>query len=106
MFWLTHDTVRIYNAHFESIHFSHEDVLFAEKVTSAQAENDEKFKDKSLRILRLMKKAFQKRAVQAEIVAQSYQDISLSCDFMHRSERHTYFVCLSSSKKRFDRYFY
>jgi endonuclease/exonuclease/phosphatase family metal-dependent hydrolase len=64
------DTLRIYNAHFESIHFSRKDIEFAEKITAAKTEKEEQLKDKSLRILRLMKKAFQKRAVQADIVAE------------------------------------
>jgi len=63
------DTLRIYNAHFESIHFSHADMLFAEKITAAKAEKNEQLKDKSQRIMRLMKTAFQKRAVQADLVA-------------------------------------
>lgn len=63
------DTLRIYNAHFESVHFNYSDYEFAEKITSIENEDTDQFKDKSLRILRLMKRAFQKRAVQAEIVA-------------------------------------
>jgi len=63
------DTFRIYNAHFESIHFNHQDMEFAENITAAKAKNDEKLKEKSKRILRLMKIAFQKRADQADIVA-------------------------------------
>jgi endonuclease/exonuclease/phosphatase family metal-dependent hydrolase len=64
------DTLRIYNAHFESIHFSHKDIQFAEKITAAKADKNEQLKDKSLRIMRLMKIAFQKRAVQADLVAE------------------------------------
>jgi endonuclease/exonuclease/phosphatase family metal-dependent hydrolase len=63
------DTLRIYNAHFESIHFNYQDMEFAENITAAKAKKDEKLKEKSLRILRLMKIAFQKRAAQADIVA-------------------------------------
>lgn len=63
------DTLRIYNAHFESIHFSHADMLFAEKITAANTKKEEQLKDKSERIMRLMKTAFQKRAVQVDLVA-------------------------------------
>jgi endonuclease/exonuclease/phosphatase family metal-dependent hydrolase len=63
------DTLRVYNAHFESIHFNHQDMEFAENITAAKTEKDEKLKEKSERILLLMKIAFQKRAVQADIVA-------------------------------------
>jgi endonuclease/exonuclease/phosphatase family metal-dependent hydrolase len=64
------DTIRIYNAHFESIHFNHKDMEFAENITAAKTEKEEKLKEKSKRILGLMKIAFQKRAVQADIVAE------------------------------------
>ncbi len=64
------DTVRIYNAHFESIHFSHEDLMFAEQMTSVKPETNEKLKGKTLRIFNLLKSAFQKRAVQADLVAE------------------------------------
>jgi endonuclease/exonuclease/phosphatase family metal-dependent hydrolase len=63
------DTLRIYNAHFESIHFSAQDLEFAEKMTNAKAEKEEQVKEKSKRIMRMMKNAFQKRAVQADLVA-------------------------------------
>lgn len=63
------DTLRIYNAHFESIHFNHQDMEFAEHITAAKTEKEEKVKEKSKRILSLMKKAFQKRAVQVDLVA-------------------------------------
>jgi endonuclease/exonuclease/phosphatase family metal-dependent hydrolase len=63
------DTLRIYNAHFESIHFSHADMQFAEKITAVKTEKEAQLKDKSERIMRLMKIAFQKRAVQVDLVA-------------------------------------
>ena len=63
------DTMRVYNAHFESLHFNYADFEFAEKITSAQTEDEADLKDKSMRLLRLMKRAFVKRALQAEMVA-------------------------------------
>jgi endonuclease/exonuclease/phosphatase family metal-dependent hydrolase len=42
---------------------------FAEKMTNAKAEKEEQVKEKSKRIMRMMKNAFQKRAVQADLVA-------------------------------------
>ena len=64
------DTIRIYNAHFQSIHLGNADIEFADNLASGNTKtDDEELKNKSLRILRFMKRAFVKRAVQAEIVA-------------------------------------
>ncbi|MEI6124414.1 MAG: endonuclease/exonuclease/phosphatase family protein [Bacteroidota bacterium] len=63
------DTLRVYNAHFESIHFNYSDYEFTEKLMLTPANNEPDLKNKSMRILRLMKRAFLKRAMQVDIVA-------------------------------------
>jgi endonuclease/exonuclease/phosphatase family metal-dependent hydrolase len=64
------DTLRVYNAHFQSLHLSNNDIEFADKIASGTTEgNNDEIKDKSMHILRFMKRAFIKRAAQVEIVA-------------------------------------
>jgi endonuclease/exonuclease/phosphatase family metal-dependent hydrolase len=65
------DTVRIYNGHFESIHFSQADIRFAGELSTTKLEKDEQLRDKSRRIVSLMKSGFQKRAIQVDVVAES-----------------------------------
>lgn len=62
------DTVRIYNAHFESIHFSKKDYEYASDF-AGQSDMD-KQKKSSRRILSLLRAAFSDRASQAEKVAE------------------------------------
>lgn len=62
------DTIRIYNAHFESIHFSLKDYKFAEEVMDGKSNDNEDLKGKSTRIIRTLKRAFVKRAVQIDLV--------------------------------------
>lgn len=61
------DTVRIYNAHFESIHFSYADYQYAEDL--ATSKDVDQHKGASRRIFSLLKAAFIDRASQAELVA-------------------------------------
>jgi endonuclease/exonuclease/phosphatase family metal-dependent hydrolase len=61
------DTVRIYNAHFESIHFDKKDYEYASEVTSLT--DLDQHKGGSKRILSLLKAAFVDRASQVEKVA-------------------------------------
>ncbi|HPS26481.1 MAG TPA: endonuclease/exonuclease/phosphatase family protein [Bacteroidales bacterium] len=64
------DTVRIYNAHLQSLHLGNSDIEFADNLASGNANADEKdLKNKSLRILRYLKRGFVKRSVQAELLA-------------------------------------
>lgn len=65
------DTVRIYNAHLESIRLGPEDYKFAEKVSKIDKINaDEKMQLHSKRILNRMKRAFIKRGPQADNIAE------------------------------------
>ncbi len=75
------DTIRIYNAHFESIHFNYADYEFAENIASTQPKNEEDLKNKSMRILRLMKIGYEKRAIQADIVAKHVEKSPYSVIF-------------------------
>lgn len=61
------DTVRIYNMHLQSISFSKADYKFIEDVNSDLDAQDEMLHSKS--ILRRLKRAFIKRAAQAEAIA-------------------------------------
>lgn len=63
------DVVRVYNAHFESLHFSADDYRTAENID--KIENLDKNRNKYLRILRIMKRAYINRADQVDIVAES-----------------------------------
>ncbi|MDD5570788.1 MAG: endonuclease/exonuclease/phosphatase family protein [Bacteroidales bacterium] len=67
------DTIRVYNVHFESVRLSPEDYQFAEEIKKNLKEN-EKFGDNSKRIIRRLKTAYQKRASQSELVAESIMD--------------------------------
>ncbi|MBN8701656.1 MAG: endonuclease/exonuclease/phosphatase family protein [Bacteroidetes bacterium] len=61
------DTIRIYNMHLQSIHFSNSDYKFVESImTDKEAEEEV---EKSKKILSRLKSAFKKRALQAEAVA-------------------------------------
>jgi len=60
------DTVRIYNMHLQSIHFSNADYKFIKDLQGESDAKDEVENSKS--ILRRLKRAFIKRSVQAEIV--------------------------------------
>ncbi len=64
------DTVRIYNAHLQSLHLGNSDIEFADNLASGNTNSEEKdLKNKSLRILRYLKRGFVKRSVQAELLA-------------------------------------
>ncbi|MGZ3920826.1 MAG: endonuclease/exonuclease/phosphatase family protein, partial [Bacteroidia bacterium] len=61
------DTVRVYNIHLQSISFSKQDNKFLEEVVSDKDAEDEM--EKSKNILRRLKRAFVKRARQAEMIS-------------------------------------
>lgn len=65
------DTIRVYNLHFESIGLSEEDHMFVENMINiAQGSNEEKtFGEHGRRIIGRLRRAFIRRASQAEIVA-------------------------------------
>lgn len=64
--------VRIYNMHLQSIKFGEEDYEFADRVRDSpvkEVESDKEFKKESKQIIKRLRKAFIKRAAQAELVA-------------------------------------
>ncbi len=64
------DTVRIYNAHFQSLHLGTSDIEFADNLASGNTGNEDmEIKNATLRILRYLKRAFIKRSVQVNLVA-------------------------------------
>jgi endonuclease/exonuclease/phosphatase family metal-dependent hydrolase len=60
------DTVRIYNAHFESIHFSQKDYEYTKNVTDLKPGDNTKYRSK--RIIGLLRLAFVDRASQVRLV--------------------------------------
>lgn len=66
------DIVRVYNVHFESLHFSADDYRTAESIDKIK--DLDKNKNKYLRILRIMKRAYINRADQVDIIAESIRN--------------------------------
>jgi endonuclease/exonuclease/phosphatase family metal-dependent hydrolase len=62
------DTVRVYNVHFQSIHFGAEDYLFAQQAASNTEMSNEKWKEHSIRILKKIKAGFAKRSAQVDTI--------------------------------------
>jgi len=62
------DTMRIYNIHMASIHFSPEDYNFYHEITNQNTENQD-IKTGSLKILGKLNNAFKKRGIQADEIA-------------------------------------
>jgi endonuclease/exonuclease/phosphatase family metal-dependent hydrolase len=62
------DTVRIYNVHFQSIHFGAEDYLFAQQAASNSDMSNDKWKEHSVRILKKIKTGFAKRSTQVDTI--------------------------------------
>ncbi|MDR0368419.1 MAG: endonuclease/exonuclease/phosphatase family protein [Bacteroidales bacterium] len=67
---IENDTVRVYNIHFQSIHFGAEDYLFARQATSNAEMSNSKWKQNSMRILRKIKSGFAKRTEQVNAVVE------------------------------------
>jgi endonuclease/exonuclease/phosphatase family metal-dependent hydrolase len=65
---MNNDTVRIYNVHFQSIHFGAEDYLFAQQATSNTDLSNGEWKEKSVRILKKIKTGFANRSVQVDTI--------------------------------------
>ena len=63
------DTVRIYNIHFQSIHFGAEDYLFAQQAVSNTDISNDEWKKNGMRILRKIKSSFAKRTSQVDTIA-------------------------------------
>lgn len=65
---IKNDTVRIYNMHLQSIRFSKADYKFIDQIKNDTSDTKDEM-EKSKNILRRLKKAFIKRAVQADAIA-------------------------------------
>lgn len=64
--------IRVYNVHLQSVRFAEEDFEFAGRIRESpysEIEKDENFKKESKQIIRRLRKAFIKRAAQAELVS-------------------------------------
>ena len=87
------DTIRVYNIHFQSIHFKKEDYAFIDSLKSENEKPKQNVKN-SRRILSRLKKAFIKRAVQVDTVAshisQSPYPVVVSGDFNDSPVSYTY----------------
>ncbi len=80
------DTIRVYNVHFESIGLSPEDYLFVENITNVEQIADRNaLRTGGLQILKRLKRAFQQRAMQVNLVAEHMENspypIILAGDF-------------------------
>lgn len=63
------DTIRVYNAHFQSIHFGKEDYLFLEKIDDPNTDSETQWLGIK-KILKKMRAAFTRRSEQADKVAE------------------------------------
>jgi len=68
------DTIRVYNVHFQSIHFGAEDYLFAQQATSNTDISNEEWKENGIRILRKIRSGFKKRASQVDTVVKHIEN--------------------------------
>jgi endonuclease/exonuclease/phosphatase family metal-dependent hydrolase len=97
------DTVRIYNMHLQSISFSEKDYKFIGDLQDEDDAKDELENSKS--ILRRLKRAFVKRAVQAELVEASISEcpykIILCGDFNDTPASYSYNVISKELKDAF-----
>ncbi len=66
------DTVRVYNMHLQSIRFSKADYKFIDQVKNDTTDTQDEM-EKSKNILRRLKRAFVKRAIQADAIASHIQ---------------------------------
>ncbi len=88
------DTVRVFNTHLESIHFGWSDYKFIQNLNNDEIEQDE-IKG-SLTILRRLKKAFVKRAVQVDVlhdsISASPHPVIVCGDFNDTPSSYTYSI--------------
>lgn len=68
------DTIRVYNIHFQSIHFGAEDYLFARQAASNTDISNEEWKKNGMRILRKIKSGFVKRKSQVDTMVKHIED--------------------------------
>ena len=87
------DTVRIYNMHLQSISFTKDDYRFIEELNDDTTDTQNEI-ERSKNILRRLKRAFVKRATQAEIIAEHINicpyPIILCGDFNDTPASYTY----------------
>lgn len=68
------DTIRVYNIHLQSVHFERPDYQFAQEITEGMIQKDTvSSKTKAIRMIRSLKKAFIKRAVQSQLISNHIQ---------------------------------
>jgi endonuclease/exonuclease/phosphatase family metal-dependent hydrolase len=87
------DTVRIYNLHFQSVLFGKKEYKFIDELTIKKFETEDKW-ERSQNLISRLKTAFEKRAIQAEIVlhhmATSKYPIILCGDFNDTPSSYVY----------------
>ncbi|MCA0431240.1 MAG: endonuclease/exonuclease/phosphatase family protein [Bacteroidetes bacterium] len=100
---INNDTIRVYNIHLQSISFSKEDTKFFEEVLLEKKINIEL--EQSKNIVRRLKRAFLKRAVQAKLVSDHMQNckykIILCGDFNDTPASYTYNLLTKKLKDSF-----
>jgi endonuclease/exonuclease/phosphatase family metal-dependent hydrolase len=100
------DTLRVYNVHFESIGLSPEDYLFVENMINVEQITDRQIlREGGLQILRRLKNAFQQRAIQVELVAESVANspypVILAGDFNDTPTSYAYRIMTRSLNDAF-----
>jgi endonuclease/exonuclease/phosphatase family metal-dependent hydrolase len=94
-------TVRVYNVHFQSIHFGYQDYATLNELEETQQTSWSNLKD----VMRKMKRAFTKRAQQANAVLagmSNYQGLKMVCgDFNDVPVSYTYKTVRSNLKDAF-----
>lgn len=99
---INNDTVRVYNVHFESIHFGYPDYKFVDDVMHNK---ETKQIENSKNILRRLKKAFIKRSEQTELVAEhianSPYPVIVCGDFNDPPASYTYHTISNNLKDAF-----
>lgn len=98
------DTVRIYNMHLQSIRFSKDDYKFIDELKSDSIQTKDEI-EKSKNILRRLKRAFVKRAVQADVIAAHIESckykVIVCGDFNDTPASYVYHTILGDLKDAF-----
>ena len=67
------DTIRVYNVHLESLHLQQQDYEFISTMPRPQMEEEGNFRERTWNILKKMRRAFRKRALQAQMLSEHIQ---------------------------------
>jgi len=98
------DTFRVYNTHYESIRFRHEDYKFVSELTE-NGQSEQKFSEGSINIMNKLARAFRKRGTQVDILENHMQSspypIILCGDFNDTPSSYVYRTTSGDMKDAF-----